>query len=159
MIERFPFRYFKTSPKIIRLAFMLYVRFPLLLSDIEEPLNEHGWVRPACKTEQPNSFKYEPRDYPKTKTKTHRAAPAHGNTRSACSPSLRGVLPIAAITLIKAWIPFCANKWWAGINVKKPYLQQHVCGSQYNRGQKNPAYYSQHRRSEHCTIRIWVEVS
>ena len=66
---------------------------------------------------------------------------------------------MTAITLIKAWIAFSANKWRAGINVKKPYLQQHVCGSQHNRGQKNPAYYSQRRRSEHCTIRIGVEVS
>ncbi|MDA7455504.1 IS6 family transposase, partial [Planktomarina temperata] len=29
MIKRSPFRYFKTRPEIIRLAVMLYVRFPL----------------------------------------------------------------------------------------------------------------------------------
>jgi len=29
MTQRSPFRYFKTSPEIIRLAIMLYVRFPL----------------------------------------------------------------------------------------------------------------------------------
>ena len=28
MIKRDPFKYFKTSPEIIRLAVMLYVRFP-----------------------------------------------------------------------------------------------------------------------------------
>ncbi|MBT6191253.1 MAG: IS6 family transposase, partial [Bacteroidetes bacterium] len=28
MTKHFPFRYFKTSPEIIRLAVMLYVRFP-----------------------------------------------------------------------------------------------------------------------------------
>jgi hypothetical protein len=61
---------------------------------------------------------------------------------------------MTAITLIKAWIAFSANKWRTRINVKKPYLQQHVCGSQYNRSQKNPAYYSQRRRSEHYAIRI-----
>ncbi|MEP2028217.1 MAG: IS6 family transposase, partial [Paracoccaceae bacterium] len=29
MIKRSPFRYFKTSSEIIRLAVMMYVRFPL----------------------------------------------------------------------------------------------------------------------------------
>jgi putative transposase len=29
MTKRSPFRYFKTSPEIIRLAVMLYIRFPL----------------------------------------------------------------------------------------------------------------------------------
>ena len=66
---------------------------------------------------------------------------------------------MTAITLIKAWIAFSANKWRARINVKKPYLQQHVSSNQYNRGQKNPAYYSQRRRSEHFKIWIRVEVS
>jgi hypothetical protein len=31
MTQRSPFRHFKTSPKIIRLAVMLYIRFPLSL--------------------------------------------------------------------------------------------------------------------------------
>ncbi len=30
-----PFRYFKRSPEIIRLAVMLYVRFPLSLRNVE----------------------------------------------------------------------------------------------------------------------------
>ena len=37
-----PFRYFKTSPKIIRLAVMLYVRFPLSLRNVEDLLHERG---------------------------------------------------------------------------------------------------------------------
>jgi putative transposase len=37
-----PFRYFKTSPEIIRLAVMLYVRFPLSLRNIEDLLHERG---------------------------------------------------------------------------------------------------------------------
>ena len=37
-----PFRYFKTSPEIIRLAVMLYVRFPLSLRNVEELLHERG---------------------------------------------------------------------------------------------------------------------
>ena len=37
-----PFRYFKTSPEIIRLAVMLYVRFPLSLWNVEDLLHERG---------------------------------------------------------------------------------------------------------------------
>lgn len=37
-----PFRYFKTSPEIIRSAVMLYVRFPLSLRNIEDSLHERG---------------------------------------------------------------------------------------------------------------------
>jgi putative transposase len=37
-----PFRYFKTSPEIIRLAVMMYVRFPLSLGNVEDLLHEHG---------------------------------------------------------------------------------------------------------------------
>ncbi len=37
-----PFRYFKTSAKIIRLAVMMYVRFPLSLRNVEELLQERG---------------------------------------------------------------------------------------------------------------------
>ena len=35
MTKRSPFRYFKTSPEIIRLAVMWYVRFPLSLRNVE----------------------------------------------------------------------------------------------------------------------------
>ena len=37
-----PFRYFKTSPEIIRLAVMMYVRFPLSVRQVEDLLHEHG---------------------------------------------------------------------------------------------------------------------
>jgi len=37
-----PFKYFKTSPEIIRLAVMLYVRFPLSLRNVEDLLHERG---------------------------------------------------------------------------------------------------------------------
>ena len=36
------FRYFKTSPEIIRLAVMMYVRFPLALRNVEDLLHERG---------------------------------------------------------------------------------------------------------------------
>ena len=40
MTKRSPFKYFKTSPEIIRLAVMLYVRFPLSLRNVEDLLHE-----------------------------------------------------------------------------------------------------------------------
>ena len=42
MSKRSPFRYFKTSPEIIRLAVMMYVRFPLSLRNVEDLLHERG---------------------------------------------------------------------------------------------------------------------
>ena len=42
MKKRSPFRYFKTSPEIIRLAVMMYVRFPLSLRNVEDLLHERG---------------------------------------------------------------------------------------------------------------------
>jgi putative transposase len=37
-----PFRYFETSPEVIRLAVMLYIRFPLSLRNVEDLLHERG---------------------------------------------------------------------------------------------------------------------
>jgi len=37
-----PFRYFKTSPEIIRLAVMMYVLFPLSLLNVKDLLHERG---------------------------------------------------------------------------------------------------------------------
>jgi len=37
-----PFGYFKTSPEIIQLAVMMYVRFPLSLRNVEDLLHERG---------------------------------------------------------------------------------------------------------------------
>ena len=36
------FRYFKTSPEIIRLAVMMYIRYPLSLRNVEDFLHERG---------------------------------------------------------------------------------------------------------------------
>jgi len=36
------FRYFKTSPQIIRLAVMMYISFPLSLRNVEDLLHERG---------------------------------------------------------------------------------------------------------------------
>ena len=37
-----PFKYFKTSPEIIRLAVMMYIRYPLSLRQVEDMLFERG---------------------------------------------------------------------------------------------------------------------
>ena len=42
MTECASFKYFKTTPKIIRFTVMLYVRFPLSLRNIEDLLHERG---------------------------------------------------------------------------------------------------------------------
>jgi putative transposase len=42
MKKRYPFRYFKTSPEVIRLAVMMYVKFPLSLRNVEDLLHERG---------------------------------------------------------------------------------------------------------------------
>ena len=42
MTKSSPFRYFKTSPEIIRLAVRMYVRFSLSLRNVEDLLHERG---------------------------------------------------------------------------------------------------------------------
>ena len=42
MSQRSPFKYFKTSPEIIRLAVMMYVRFSLSLRNVEDLLHQRG---------------------------------------------------------------------------------------------------------------------
>ena len=42
MTKRDPFKYFHSSPEIIRLAVMMYVRFPLSLRTVEDLLHERG---------------------------------------------------------------------------------------------------------------------
>jgi len=44
MTKNSPFKYFKTSPEIIRLAVILYVRYPLSLRYVEDLLHERGIV-------------------------------------------------------------------------------------------------------------------
>ena len=43
-----PFRYFKISPEIIRLAVMLCVRFLLSLRNVEDLLHERGMMYLRC---------------------------------------------------------------------------------------------------------------
>ncbi len=39
---RNPFRYFNSSPEVIRFAVMMYIRYPLSLRQVEDPLFERG---------------------------------------------------------------------------------------------------------------------
>ena len=56
MTKHSPFRYFKTSPEVIRLAVMLYVRFPLALRNVEDLLD--GVVRQSLtRRKAPRSYK------------------------------------------------------------------------------------------------------
>ena len=57
-----PFRYFNSSPEVIRLVVMMYVRFPLSLRNVEDLLIERGidlchetvrhWRNRCCQTNQ-----------------------------------------------------------------------------------------------------------
>ncbi len=42
MSKENPFKYYKTSPEIIKLAVMYYVRYPLSLRQVEDILHERG---------------------------------------------------------------------------------------------------------------------
>ncbi len=42
MTQRSPFRYFKTPPEIIRLAVMMYIRFPMSLRNVEVLMGKWG---------------------------------------------------------------------------------------------------------------------
>ena len=42
MSKRAPFKYFQSSPEIIRLAVLMYIRFPLSLRNVEDLLHERG---------------------------------------------------------------------------------------------------------------------
>jgi transposase-like protein len=41
-----PFRYFNSSPEVIRLVVMMYVRYPLSLRNVEDLLAERGRHQP-----------------------------------------------------------------------------------------------------------------
>jgi transposase-like protein len=38
-----PFRYFNSSPEVIRLVVMMYVKYPLSLRNVEDLLHERDW--------------------------------------------------------------------------------------------------------------------
>jgi len=42
MWMRNPLRFYKTSPDVVRLAVMMYIRFPLSLRQVEDLLHERG---------------------------------------------------------------------------------------------------------------------
>ena len=44
-----PFRWFDSSPEVIRLVVMMYVRYPLSLRNVEDLLFERGIVGPVSR--------------------------------------------------------------------------------------------------------------
>jgi transposase-like protein len=53
---RDPFRYFNSSPEVIRLVVMMYIRYPLSLRQVEEALSEQNskyLERPSNRSDRP----------------------------------------------------------------------------------------------------------
>ncbi|MDX3899303.1 MAG: hypothetical protein QHC40_02110 [Sphingobium sp.] len=63
-----PFRYFNSSPEVIRLAVMMYVRYPLSLRNVEGLLFERGIGPPPIDTARllPNAYE---RNWCRTETR------------------------------------------------------------------------------------------
>ena len=57
---RNPFRYFNSSPEVIRLAVMLYIRYPLSLRQVEDLLFERG-IGICCETVRAWSNRFGPK--------------------------------------------------------------------------------------------------
>ena len=65
MTKSSPCLHFKTSPEIIRLAVMLYVRLPLSLRNVEDLLYERG-IDISHQTALFGRYRRFPRDNPRT---------------------------------------------------------------------------------------------
>ena len=70
MTTQNPFKYFKTSPKIIRLVVMYFVRYPLSFRQVEDILHERGTLIRVrlCQSTPPYS---KEEAGPTTEVKTH----------------------------------------------------------------------------------------
>jgi hypothetical protein len=53
-----PFRYFNSSPEVIRLAMMMYVRYPLSLRLVEDLLFERDIFKQNCSTLWPSGVNW-----------------------------------------------------------------------------------------------------
>jgi transposase-like protein len=82
-----PFRYFNSSPDIIRLAVMMYVRYPLSLRNVEDLLAERG-IDICHETVRLWWNRFGPMFAAEIKTK--RLGHRHGDSRVALAPG-RGV--------------------------------------------------------------------
>ena len=56
---RNPFRYFNSSPEVIRLTVMMYVRYPLSLRQVEDLLFERGMARCGSRRRGPRGVCHE----------------------------------------------------------------------------------------------------
>ena len=75
-----PFRYFKTSPEVIRLAVMMYVRFPLSLRNVEDLLHERG-IDICHETVRYWWNRFGPMFAREIRKKRHHPTPNHSNWR------------------------------------------------------------------------------
>ena len=85
---RNPFRYFNSSPEVIRLKVMMYIRYPLSLRQVEDILFERGidlsrdtvryWWRPWPKTIADRWYREPEHEYPQAQPW---AEPLSGRTR------------------------------------------------------------------------------
>ena len=73
-----PFRYFKTSPEVIRLTVMMYVRFPLSLRNVEDLLHERG-IDICHETVRYWWNKFGPMFAKEIRNKRHHPTPNHSN--------------------------------------------------------------------------------
>jgi hypothetical protein len=56
---RNPFRYFNSSPEVIRLTVLMYVRYPLSLRQVEDLLFERGMARCGSRRRGPRGVCHE----------------------------------------------------------------------------------------------------
>ncbi len=79
-----PFKYFNSSPEVIRLVVMMYVRCPLSLRNVEDLLAERGidishetirfWVEPV----RPDVRRRDPKETGRAHARLHPVAVAFG---------------------------------------------------------------------------------
>ncbi len=74
MAKHNPFKYFKTSPEIIRLAVMMYIQFPLSLRNVEDLLHERCIDSSAVRGSIQNNFNKERHLYSRKNYKDNRTA-------------------------------------------------------------------------------------
>src|SRR6056297_2582536 len=90
MTKPSPFKWFKTSPEIIRLAVMLYVRFPLSLREVEDLLHERG-IDISHETVRFWWFRFGPSSPPKSGSATSRGfGSATGGALQRTGPTISG---------------------------------------------------------------------
>ena len=98
---RNPCRYFKTSPEVIRLAVMMYIRFPLSLRQVEDMLHERG-IDPGC--HEKNRQRSPPSDRPPAEQSSRKFTSAVTARRERAMANFRSAKPLQKFASIHASI-------------------------------------------------------